>query len=123
AAVAYAAMNGSLTDAMIALCIVNAFVLVGYSWVVHRADGAPLAGFLLTARPMASAIAMALAVRYLLDSYGYLLPNPALQLVAGIGIGGIIYAALTLWLERRLLQTLKDLTRKRRVAEVMAAGS
>ncbi len=122
-AVAYAAMHGGLIDAMIALCIVNAVVLVGYSWVVHQADHAPLTGFLLTARPMLSAIAMALVVRCLLDAYGHLLPNPALQLVVGIAIGGVIYGALTLLLERRLLQTLKDLMRKRTPAPILAGES
>ncbi|MBC7337103.1 MAG: polysaccharide biosynthesis C-terminal domain-containing protein, partial [Clostridia bacterium] len=122
-AVGYAAMHGSLPDAMIALCVVNAVVLVGYSWVVHRADSAPLTGFLVTSRPMVSAIVMALIVRHLLDTYGHFLPNPVLQLLAGIGIGGAIYCALTLLFERRLLKTLKDLLHKRAAPPVLAAES
>ncbi|SSC70999.1 unnamed protein product [Ciceribacter sp. T2.26MG-112.2] len=122
-AVGYAAMHGSLTDAMIALCVVNAVVLVGYSWVVHRADSAPLTGFLVTSRPMVSAIVMALIVRHLLDTYGHFLPNPVLQLLAGIGIGGAIYCALTLLFERRLLKTLKDLFHKRAASPILAAES
>ena len=122
-AVGYAAMHGSLTDAMIALCVVNAVVLVGYSWVVHRADRAPLTGFLVSGRPMVSAIGMALIVRHLLDTYGHFLPNPVLQLLAGIGVGGTIYCALTLLFERRLLKTLKDLFHKRAVPPVLAAES
>ena len=122
-AVGYAAMHGSLTDAMIALCVVNAVVLVGYSWVVHRADSAPLTGFLVSGRPMVSAIVMALIVRHLLDTYGHFLPNPVLQLLAGIGIGGAIYCALTLLFERRLLKTLKDLFHKRAASPVLAAES
>ncbi|MBC2773154.1 lipopolysaccharide biosynthesis protein [Rhizobium sp. AQ_MP] len=122
-AVAYAAIHGSLTDAMIALCIVNAIVLVGYSWVVHQGDRAPLTGFLLAGRPMASAIAMALVLRYLLNDYGHLLPNPLLQLVVGIGIGGVLYGALTLLLERRLLKKMTELFRKRTVAPTESSGS
>jgi len=113
AAVAAGALRGSLVEAMIALCIVNAVVLAGYSWIVFRADDKPfLRGFLQASRPMFTSIVMAVAVRALLDSYGYLIPNPALQMVAGILAGGMIYAVLILLTERPLLRTLMALTRK-----------
>ncbi|MHA7971743.1 lipopolysaccharide biosynthesis protein [Rhizobium sp. CAU 1783] len=112
-AVAYAAMGGTLVDAMIALCVVNAIMLVGYTGVVYRADRAPLRGLLTTSRPMLTSIAMALVVRYLLEAHGHLLPNPAAQLIVGIAIGGAIYSVMTLVFERQLLLKLGELVRKR----------
>lgn len=113
-AVAYAASTGTLVDAMIALCIVNGIVLFGYTWVVYQVDRAPLRDFLITSRPLFTSVAMALLVRYLLDTYGQLVPNPVAQLLVGIVIGGGIYGAMTLILERRLLQKIRELVRKRR---------
>lgn len=112
-AVAYAAIHGGLVDAMMALCVVNALVLLAYSWVVHYADRAPMSSFALTSRPMLSAIVMALIVRYMLDHYGHLISHPFLQIVAGTALGGLVYVALTLTLERRLLRTLKQMLNKR----------
>lgn len=112
-AVAYAAIHGGLIDAMIALCVVNALVLVAYSWVVHYADRAPLASFALTSRPMLSAIVMALILSYVLENYGHLLSHPLLQIVAGTSLGGLIYGVLTLIFERRLLRTLNEMLGKR----------
>jgi len=112
-AVAYAAMSGTLVDAMITLCVVNSVVLIGYSWVVYHADHAPLKGFLVTSRPMLTSIVMALIVRYLLETYGNFAPSPIAKLVVGILIGGAIYAILTLILEHRLLRKLAELVRQR----------
>ena len=71
AAVGYGASTGTLVDAMIWLCAVNAVTLVGYSWAVFRADGTPFSkGFLTICRPMVLALVMALAVRLLLQAFG-----------------------------------------------------
>ncbi|NKN37281.1 lipopolysaccharide biosynthesis protein [Agrobacterium sp. a22-2] len=117
AAVAYAAATGTLVDAMIALCVINALVLCGYSWVVFRADGtAFFKGFFITTRPMFTALAMAVAVRLALDHYGHLVPNPVLQLIAGALAGGTLYAVLVVLTERPLLKKLKEMVRNRRSA-------
>ncbi|MDR6758017.1 succinoglycan exporter [Mycoplana sp. BE70] len=114
AAVAYGAYAGSLVEAMVWLCVVNVFVLVGYSIVVFRADGTPLLrGFVLSCRPMFTAIIMALIVRYLLDHFGPLVPNAAAQVVLGAAVGSAIYGGLILLTERPLLTKLVQLARKR----------
>ena len=119
AAVAYGAIGGTLVEAMTALCLVNGVVLVGYSWVVFRADGTPfLTGFYRSVRPMLAALAMALVVRLLLERYGSALPNPILQLAAGIAVGGGLYAILILAAERPLLRKLLELARRPRTATV-----
>ncbi|MCM2473494.1 lipopolysaccharide biosynthesis protein [Rhizobium sp. CG5] len=116
-AVAYAAANGTLVDAMIALCVINALVLCGYSWVVFRADGtAFLKGFFITTRPMFTALVMAVAVRLALDHYGNLMPNAVLQLIAGSLLGGVLYTVLVVLTERPLLKKLKEMVRNRRSA-------
>lgn len=122
-AVAYGAYNGTLVEAMVWLCIVNVFVLVGYSIVVFRADNTPvLRGIMITCRPMFTAVIMALIVRFLLDQFGYLVPNAAAQVLVGAAIGGVIYGLLVLLTERPLLVKLIDLARKRTpVAEVSPA--
>ncbi len=114
-AVAYGASTGSLVDAMIWLCIVNAVTLIGYSWAVFKADGTPFfRGLYVSSRPMLLALAMALAVRYLLNTFGHALPNPVLQIFAGAAIGGTLYAVLVLLSERRLLSKILQLVKKRR---------
>ncbi|MDQ0458379.1 lipopolysaccharide biosynthesis protein [Rhizobium paknamense] len=119
AAVAGTALYGTLTDVMIALCVVNAVVLFGYSFVVFRADGTPfLKGFVLSTRPMASAFLMAFAVRFGLDRLHDLLPNPVLQLVLGAVAGGAIYGVLVILTERDLLHKLKDMVQRRRQARL-----
>lgn len=119
AAVAYGAHGGTLVEAMVALCLVNTVVLVGYSQVVFRADGTPfLFGFYRSIRPMLTAALMALAVRYALDHY--LAPHfhPVLQVAIGIALGGLIYAVLTLLTERPLLRKLLDMVRRPRASAV-----
>jgi succinoglycan exporter len=117
AAVAYGAHNGTLVEAMVALCLVNAFVLVGYSWVVFRADGTPfLSGFYRSIRPMLTAALMALAVRYALDHHLAHHFHPVLQVGLGIALGGAIYAILTLLTERPLLKKLVELVRRPKAA-------
>lgn len=113
AAVAYGAHNGTLVEAMVALCLVNAVVLVGYSWVVFRADQTPfLSGFYRSIRPMLTAALMAFMVRYALDHYLAGRFHPVLQVGLCIALGGLIYAALTLLTERPLLKKLGDLVRR-----------
>ena len=121
AAVAAGAYNGTLVDTMIALCLVNAVVLVGYSWVVFRADGiAFLSGFYPSIRPMIAAALMAVAVRYALVHY--LAPgfHPVLQVAIGTALGGAIYGVLVLLTERPLLRKLA--TMARRPKALSAAG-
>ncbi len=118
-AVVFGAYNGTLIEAMVALCLVNAVVLVGYSCVVFRADQTPfLSGFYRSIRPMLTAALMALAVRAALDHA--LAPHfhPVMQVALGIALGGVIYAALTLLTERPLLKKLLDLVRRPKVAAV-----
>ncbi len=115
AAVAYGASTGTLIDAMIWLCIVNAVTLVAYSWAVFRADGTPfIKGLYVSSRPMLMALVMALIVRYLLDTFGPLLPNPVLQIVVGAAIGGIIYTMFVVLSERPLLTKIYELVKNRR---------
>ncbi|MCF3638942.1 lipopolysaccharide biosynthesis protein [Rhizobium sp. TRM95111] len=122
-AVAYGALGGSLTEAMVWLCAVNAAVLFGYSWVVFKVDQTPLVvGLYRASRPMISAIVMALVVRYVLDRYGVHLPHPALKVVAGGLIGGAVYAVLILVLERPLLRKLWGLARPGSRAALQSAG-
>ena len=112
-AVAAGALNGSLVEAMVALCLVNAAVLFGYSWVVFRADGTPfVSGFWRSVRPMVSAAAMALIVRYALDHHLAHAVHPVLQLGLGMVLGGAIYGVLVLLTERPLLQKLVQLARR-----------
>lgn len=119
AAVAYGAITGGLVDAMVWLCVVNAVVLFGYSWVVFHADEKPfLQGFFICCRPMLTAAIMAIAVRLLLDHYGSLLPNQALQLVVGAAIGGVFYVLLVLATERELISKLMEFARRRRAPAV-----
>lgn len=115
AAVIYGASTGLLLNAMIWLCIVSALTLVAYSWAVFRADGTPfLKGFYVSSRPMLMALAMALTVRYLLDTLGNLIPNPILQIILGAAIGGAIYTVLIAVSERTLLGKILELVRNRR---------
>lgn len=113
AAVVYGAYNGTLIEAMVALCLVNAAILVGYSWVVFRADGTPfLSGFYRSIRPMLTAALMAVVVRYALDHYLAQHFHSALQVGLGIALGGVIYTALVLLTERPLLRKLIALVRR-----------
>ncbi|NRP21357.1 Lipopolysaccharide biosynthesis protein WzxC [Ensifer adhaerens] len=116
-AVAYGAINGSLIEAMIALCIVNVLTLVGYSWVVFRADGMPFfRGFFVSTRPMFAAFAMALTVRLLLERFGSHVPNAIMQVLVGAAIGGGIYVILMALTERKLLVKLQQMIRQRGAA-------
>ncbi|MGB3812598.1 MAG: lipopolysaccharide biosynthesis protein [Shinella sp.] len=119
AAVAWSAYSGTLIEVMVALCVINALVLVGYSWVVFRVDGTPfLSGFYLSIRPMLAAALMAVAVRYALDNYLAHHVHPVLQVGLGIALGGAIYAVLILVTERPLLRKLLDLARPSRAKTV-----
>lgn len=113
AAVAAGAINGSLVEAMIALCLVNGLVLFGYSWIVFKADGTPfLAGFYRSARPMVSAAVMAVVVRYALDHHLASAVHPVMQLVLGTALGAVLYAVLALLTERPLIRKLLELARR-----------
>lgn len=119
AAVAWGAYNGTLIEAMVALCLVNAVVLIGYSWVVFRVDETPfLSGFYRSIRPMLTAALMAIAVRAALDHYLVQHFHPVLQVGLGIALGGAIYAVLTILTERPLLKKLVDLVRRPKTAVV-----
>ena len=116
-AVAMAAWYGTLVDAMIALCVVNAATLIGYSWAVFRVDNIPfLSGLLTTSRSMINAMIMAVCVRISLGPIQARLDHEYLQLAAGAAIGAVIYGALLLLTERTLLRKLFRLVRTRGVA-------
>ncbi len=114
-AVAYGAASGSLIDAMTWLCIVNAITLVGYSWAVFRADGTPfLKGLYISSRPMLAALVMALVVRFLLDTWGGMIPSEVLQILVGAAFGAVIYFLLVILSERDLLRKIYTLIKNRR---------
>lgn len=124
-AVAYGASGGSLIDAMIWLCIVNAATLVFYSWAVFRADGTPFwRGFYVSSRPMLTAFVMALIVRYLIEMIKPSVPGAILQIAVGGIVGAVIYAVLIALTEAQLLRKLVELvrSRKRVVAAPASAG-
>jgi succinoglycan exporter len=88
---------------------------------VFRADGTPfLSGFYRSIRPMLAAALMAVAVRYALDHYLAHHVHPVLQVGLGIALGGVLYGALILLIERPLLGKLLDLARRPKAAT--AAG-
>jgi len=114
AAIALAAMYGTLVDAMLALCIVNAATLVGYSWVVFRVDEIPFfRGLLASSRSMINALIMAICVRIALVYLQPHLDSASLELAAGAIIGAAIYAAMLLLTERTLLRKLLALARSK----------
>lgn len=117
AAIAVASSRGDLVDAMIALCVVNAVTLIGYSWAVFRVDGIPFfRGLLTSSRSMVSALVMALCVRGLLDVLEGGLDNPYAELLVGAAAGGTIYGIFLLVTERALLRKLLELARTRRAS-------
>ena len=107
AAVTYGAISGGLVSAMIWLCIANAITLVFYCWTVFRTDDLPfLRNFLVTCRPMLSAFAMALAVRFLLEQLSEMNFGAVIQIIIGGAVGATVYAVLILLTERALLRDL-----------------
>lgn len=110
-----AAATGDLIDAMVALCIVNAVTLVGYSWAVFRVDAVPFfSGLLRSSRSMISAFVMAICVRLLLDALSGRIQNPVIELLIGAAFGGVLYAVILLLTERTLLWKLLSLVSARR---------
>lgn len=118
--VSYGVLTGGLVAAMVWLCVTNAITLVFYSWAVFRTNGtAFFSGLYVTTRPLLASIAMALAVRILLDRIkadlpGGLWQNAASQMLVGILAGAVVYGALLLLTERDLLRKLLELLRQRR---------
>jgi succinoglycan exporter len=118
--VSYGVANGGLVAAMVWLCLANAVTLVFYSWAVFRTDGTTfLSGFYITSRPMVLSVAMAVAVRFLLDHVRMDLPqtpllNATWQVAIGAAAGAVIYGVLLLLTERDLLWKLLELVRQRR---------
>ena len=114
-AVWVAAVYGSLIDAMIWLCIVNAATLIAYSWAVFKASETPFfSGLYVSSRPMISAFIMALAVRSILQWTGDALPHAYMQVLVGAVAGGVIYGVLILLTERALLKKIIGLVRSRK---------
>lgn len=112
--IALAAWRGSLVDAMIALCVVNAATLLGYSWAVFRVDGTPFfKGLFTSGRSMINALIMAVCVRFAVEHLQIRLDSAALELIAGAAIGAVIYGLLLLLTERALLRKLLQLARTR----------
>jgi succinoglycan exporter len=120
ALVSYGVMTGGLVAAMVWLCIANAITLVFYSWAVFRTNGtAFLSGLYVTTRPLIASIAMAVAVRFLLDHIKADLPqglwaNAVSQVAVGAVAGAAIYGVLLFLTERDLLKKLRELLRQRR---------
>ncbi len=114
AAIGGAAYYGDLVDAMIALCIVNAITLLGYSWAVFRIDQIPFfRGLLTSSRSMITAFIMAVGVRIFLDVFSEQLTNPYLEVGVGALVGGGIYGILFLITERALLKKIFEIIRRR----------
>jgi len=121
-AIAGAAYYGDLVDAMVALCVVNAITLIGYSWAVFRVDEIPfLRGLLVSSRSMITAFVMALGVRAFLHVFAERLTNPYLEVLAGAAVGGVIYGVLFLLTERVLLRKIFQIVRRRGVAKPSGA--
>ncbi|MCJ8517472.1 succinoglycan exporter [Pseudorhizobium tarimense] len=119
AAIAFAAWYGNLVDAMIALCVVNAVTLIGYSWVVFRVEDIPLlSGLVTSSRSMINAMVMAVCVRAAMGHFQARLDNPYLELVAGAALGGLVYGVLLLLTERTLLRKLLQLVKTRSAVAV-----
>jgi succinoglycan exporter len=118
--VSYGVLTGGLVAAMVWLCIANAITLVFYSWAVFRTNGtAFLSGLYVTTRPLIASIAMAVAVRFLLDHIKVDLPqglwaNAMSQVAVGAVAGAVIYGVLLFLTERDLLKKLRELLRQRR---------
>src|SRR5690606_20700320 len=67
-AVATGALAGGLTGAMVALCVVNVFIMIAYTGVVFRvAEIAPREGLRCIALPMLNAVIMAVIVRLVVE--------------------------------------------------------
>lgn len=114
-AMGIAAAMGDLIDAMIALCVVNAATLIGYSWAVFRVDGVPFfSGLLISSRSMISAFVMAICVKLLLDALAGRIDNPVVELLVGAAFGGGLYVVILLLSERQLLRKLLTLVSARR---------
>ena len=114
-AVGLAAAHGGLVEAMIALCVVNAVTLIGYSYVVFRVDKIPFfRGLMTSSKSMISALVMAVCVRLLLQALDGRIENAVLELAIGALVGGVLYALLLLLTERSLLRKLLGLVAARR---------
>jgi succinoglycan exporter len=110
-----AAYYGNLVDAMVALCVVNAITLVGYSWAVFRVDGIPFWwGMLTSSRSMITSLIMGVTVRLFLHAFADQLNSPYLQLFAGAAVGGVIYAVLFFATERALVRKVLGMVKRRR---------
>ncbi len=121
-AIVGAAYYGDLVDAMVALCVVNAITLIGYSWAVFRVDEIPfLRGLLVSSRSMITAFVMALGVRAFLHVFAEQLTNPYLEVLAGAAVGGVIYGALFLITERVLLRKIFAIVKRRGGADTAGA--
>jgi succinoglycan exporter len=122
-AVWLAALYGTLIDAMVWLCIVNAITLVAYSWAVFKASDTPFfRGLYVSSRPMIAALVMAVAVRYLLHLLAERVPNATLQVLIGAAVGGLIYAVLILLTERALLGKILGMVKSRRMRDTTTQG-
>jgi succinoglycan exporter len=113
ATVSYGASTDGLVGAMVWLCIANALTLIFYCWAVFRVDRAPFfTSFLVTCRPMAAALAMAVCVRALVDRLRDTGFDPILQLAVGGFAGMIIYGLIVVVVERSLVRELAQSARK-----------
>jgi succinoglycan exporter len=123
-AIAGGAYYGSLVDAMIGLCIVNAVTLVGYSWAVFRVDGIPFFwGLLTSSRSMITSFIMAIGVRLFLHMFPEQLTSPYAQVLVGAAVGGVLYGILFLATEMSLMRKVLTLVRRRKQGTVSTPTS
>lgn len=112
-AVTTGALTGGLVAAVVWLCVANALTLLVYSAAIFRVNGTPFtSGFLVACRPMASALAMAIMVRLLVEYLAAEGHGAVFQIVAGGLAGALIYATMTAIVERAFLRRLFQLVRE-----------
>ncbi|KQQ70683.1 succinoglycan biosynthesis protein exop [Rhizobium sp. Leaf321] len=121
-AIILGATYGNLVDAMVALCVVNAITLVGYSWAVFRVDGIPFFwGLMTSSRSMLTSLVMGVGVRLTLSIFEAQLTSPYLQLLVGAVVGGVLYGAMFLVTERALVKKIIGMVKRRRGGSVADA--
>jgi len=113
AAIAMGAILGGLVGAMVALCIVNVFIMLAYTAVVFRIAAVSLrAGLRCIALPLCNAVVMAVVVRVVLDYARPHLAGDFGLLTLGLAVGALVYALLVLMTQRDFLMSFYGLRRQ-----------
>ena len=112
-AIATGAVLGGLVGAMVALCVVNVFILLAYTVVVFRVATVSLrAGLRCIALPLCNAVAMAVIVRLVIDHARPHVPGEASLLLLGIAVGATVYTLLVLLTQREFVASFNGLRRQ-----------